>query len=784
MLRIRRFRTRLLGLMLGLLAAAQLVTIVAVLGTTGTNLSRQAQDELALGGRVFAELLASRNQELLTTTSVLTSDFGFREAVATGDADTIRSALRNHGGRVGADAAMALELDGSLITALDESLAEAQFPFPDLLQQAREDSFATGVVQVAGRPVQLVLVPVLAPVPIAWTALGFELDENLALELKQLTGLDVTFHTSRSEGTALASTLPPRLHEAMQQGLADMGSEDGRARLVDLGGESWFTLRVPLDGGDASVTAYLQASETEVLAPYRTLRNQLLAIAGVLLLASLIAGSLMARQVSRPVMALAKAASRIAGGRYNETVPRPSNDEFGDLADAFNRMQTGIAERERQIQHQADHDILTGLPNRNFARARLDALTTENSQPFAVLLIDLNRFGEVNDSLGYTMGDRMLCAVADRLAATVSDTGFAARTGGNEFLLVLPGWNIRRVERDGEALLEQLSRPVDLPELQIPLSLRAGVVCHPEDAGRADTLLRRAEIARERARLQHTELAIYEAGEDEAHLRRLSLVNDLGPAIANGEINLLYQPQVSLTDGQVVGVEALARWQHARLGQIRPDEFIMLAEQSGHIHALTQLVIDQGLAECRRLRDDGHPLRMSINLSARDLLDQALLDTVRDCLARHDVPGDSLTLEVTESVFMEDPDQATRQLERLRGLGISLAIDDFGTGYSSLAQLKRLPVQELKIDRSFVMSLPGDAADEAIVRTTVQLARLLGLSVVAEGLETDAAGALLAEIGCETGQGYGISRPIDADALRDWLAARSDPGLRQGQCGR
>ena len=778
-MRIRRFRTRLLALMLGLLVTAQVIIMLAVLGATGANLSQQARDDLALGGRVFAQLLDSREQELLTTTRVLTGDFAFKDAVASGDAHTIRSTLLNHGSRIGADAAMALELDGSLITTLDEGLAEEAFPFPALLEQAREDAFATGIVQLDGRPVQLVLVPVTAPLPIAWTALGFELDQPLAEELRQLTGLEVSFHVTRPGTNYLASTLPERYQTVVRDGLqAGNGLQEG-ATTVRLGENAWFTLRVPLGRTDGSVAAYLQASEAETMAPYRQLRDQLLLIAGALLLLSLLAGSLMARQVSRPVMTLAKASARIARGFYDQPVPRPSGDEFGDLADAFNRMQQGIAEREIRIRHQASHDTLTSLPNRNHARELLADRVQPDGRPFAMMLLDLNRFREVNDALGYAIGDRMLVAMARRLLDTAGDDGLAARTGGNEFLLVISGWCEAGAAARARDLLGELSRPVELPDLRIPVSLRAGLVCHPAHAGTPDTLLRRAEIARERARGHATGLSVYQSGEDEAHLRRLRLVNDMPAALSDGQITLVYQPQVRLSDNRVTGVEALARWRHPEFGQVAPDEFIRLAEQTGQIQALTRHILDQGLAQGGSLRDRGWPLRLSLNLSAHDLLDRELAEAIITRLRRHGLGGEALTLEVTETVLMEEPERARLQLDRLRSLGIRLAIDDFGTGYSSLAQLKRLPVQELKIDRSFVGTLPDDPADVAIVRTTIELAHLLGLEVVAEGLESADARALLKEMGCETAQGYGIARPMPADALADWLDGTDEPAVRR-----
>ena len=318
------------------------------------------------------------------------------------------------------------------------------------------------------------------------------------------------------------------------------------------------------------------------------------------------------------------------------------------------------------------------------------------------------------------------------------------------------------------ALLSHLRRPLDLPRTRINLDASIGLALFPDHGADAETLLRRADIALYDAKADHLGVAMYQPGRDEVHLRQLQLMTDLRQAIERRELHLQFQPKVDVASSRVVHVEALLRWTHATLGEVSPDEFIPLAEHSGFIHELTRHVLNEALRCNSEWRRQGVDLGLAVNLSAMDLMDADLPDFLQDCLRRHGVPAGKLILELTEGALMRDVDYAVRMLQRLREGGVRVAIDDFGTGYSSLAQLKRMPVDELKIDKSFIMQLVEGSDDAVIVRSTIELGHNMGLSVIAEGVENDGAMALLRSYHCDMVQGYLFSPPLHEADLLDW----------------
>ena len=777
-----RFRTRLILLLVGLLVAALGVTTAAVLTTSAASIEEQAREELAVGGRVFQSLVAAREEQLLDNAELLADDFGFREAVASGDAPTIASALRNHGGRIGADAAMVASVDGDMI-ADAEGERDARFPFPQLLERAEAQGKAAGIVVLDNRPVQLVLVPVRAPQHVAWTALGFELDAPLARHLADVTGLEVSFAIASGNGEPyLASTLPQGARQALTNALTGTSPLSKQGDMLPLGSGDWFTLTQDL-GLDNNVIAILQGSVAAAMATYHELRNQLLVIASAALLATLLAGTLFARRLTRPVNALAEAAARMAAGDYSTAVAKQRDAEFRQVADAFDGMQSAIAQRESQILHQARHDPLTGLPNRGHALDLLQGHTSgaRPDQELLVVVFRIADFRSINDQLGQSIGDAVLQEVARRIEAVGDPVLFGSRLGNREFLLTIDGdtrsWDEERLR----GLLRTLGAPMHLRGVQVQMSLQGGLARCPEHGDDAAMLLRCAELGLTRARAADTALASYQPGDDEAHRRRLALIAALPGAAEAGHLHALFQPQIALEDGRLLGLEALMRWEDPTLGRVPPDEFIPLAEQSGHVGTLTRWMLDQALGQCGQWRRAGRDLHVSVNLSARDLGDAGLLQAVVRSLAAHDVPAAALVLEVTETTLTHDPATAEATLRALRDLGVRLAIDDFGTGYAFLGQLKRLPVHELKIDREFVMELNN--ADIAIVRSSVELGHRLGLRVVAEGVENAEIQEALRGFGCDIGQGYGIARPMAADALNTWMAERdgnADPRPESG----
>jgi diguanylate cyclase (GGDEF)-like protein len=428
---------------------------------------------------------------------------------------------------------------------------------------------------------------------------------------------------------------------------------------------------------------------------------------------------------------------------------------------------------QRRTQHQALHDGLTGLPNRTLLRDRFgQAIRAADRElvPAALLLLDLDRFKEVNDTLGHHHGDQLLVQVGQRLQAALRQVDTVARLGGDEFAVLLPriasGEGALAVARKLQAALEA---PFVLEGLMLEVEASIGLALYPDHGSDPDELLQHADIAMYAAKEGHAGFVLFDPALDQHSPRKLALLGELRRAIDTGQLLLHYQPKVDAHTGKVLGVEALVRWQHPAHGLIQPGEFIPLAERTGLIGALTHYVLDEALRQCHAWQQAGHQLAVAVNVSARRLLDLAFPDEVAATLATWEVPAELLIVEITESAIMADPTHALQVLGRLNQLGVQVAIDDFGTGYSSMAYLKTLPVQELKVDRSFVGQMTSSSRDQVIVRSTVDLGRNLGLRVVAEGVEDPATWQELDALGCDAIQGYYVSSPVPPDDLINWL---------------
>lgn len=431
--------------------------------------------------------------------------------------------------------------------------------------------------------------------------------------------------------------------------------------------------------------------------------------------------------------------------------------------------------RQKAIENEylAMHDALTGLPNRVLfqqrVRSAISAARVEDALA-AVMLMDLDRFKEVNDTLGHHNGDHLLKEVGNRLRDVVRSSDGVARLGGDEFAILLP--EIRNADAASQVaykILIALERPFQLEEITLEIGASIGIAVFPFDGVDAETLLQRADVAMYVAKDSHTGYEIYSHEKDGYSADRLGLVAELRSAIDNDELILEYQPKVDLRRRRVTGYEALVRWDHPRRGFLPPDEFIPIAEQTGLIMSLTVLVLNKALRQCRRWAAAGSVRTVSVNLSARILLNAHLPDEVQRLLGRWQVAPELLVLEITESSLMADPERSAEILRRLSDMGIGLSIDDYGTGYSSLSHLRKLPVTEIKIDKSFVFEMTSDNSDAAIVRSTIELGHILGLSVVAEGVETRDVLQRLGTLGCDEAQGYFISKPIGEGAVPAWL---------------
>jgi len=439
---------------------------------------------------------------------------------------------------------------------------------------------------------------------------------------------------------------------------------------------------------------------------------------------------------------------------------------------AFGTLEDQLADNEFSMLH----DPLTELPNRLLFHDRVHQAilgATRTGTRVAVMVLDVDRFKEFNDTLGHHMGDLLLYELGYRLTETLRQSDSVARLGGDEFAILLP-----EIEDEANALAaagkirEALSHPIAVRDLSLEVEASAGIALYPDHGLDPEGLLQHADVAMYNAKSSQSGCELYAETRHEFSPSRLRLVQDLRSGIANGQLELHYQPKIRLSDNRVIGVEALARWNHPEQGLISPASFIPLAEHTGLIRPLTLAVLEMAIDQCAAWRSRGIELGMAVNLSPRNLVDHELPHQIKRLLEERRVPTTSLELELTEDTIMSDPKRAREVLARLDAMGIWLAIDDFGTGYSSLAYLRQLPVTTLKIDRSFVITMQEREDDAAIVRSTIALGRNLGLRVVAEGVETDEVMGELRQLGCDVAQGFHVSRPVPAADFERWLRER------------
>jgi diguanylate cyclase (GGDEF)-like protein len=787
--RLRSLQARIVVVVLGLLLTVQVAGYTFIHNAITDNARRHSQDELAVGERVFNRLLAQSNLRLAQTAQALATDFALREAIATGDQPAIAAILRRHPERAGADLAMLVGTNGRLLadaSAVRNGLVPE--PVTRYVARAARGERVPGVGVVREAAYQLVAVPVRPAAPMGWVVIGLRLDERVINDLAGLTSLDVSL--AAWEGTSgwrlLASTRSADRYAPLLAALSAVPAE-GQATLP-IGGDSDFETRVfPLATNDgAGVAAVLQSSLEQATAPFKDLQASLLALTLVGLLLTAIGSIVVVRRITRPLGALVDAARKMEEGDYEHRVTvEEEGDEVGELAAAFNLMCDGIATREARISELAYADPLTGLPNRALFNDRIGQAVraAERGQGrLAVLTMDLDRFKHVNDTLGHHMGDLLLREVAYRLhRALQRRTDTVARLGGDEFAVLLPTEGVDGAKLVARKIVEVLSEPLTIEGHLVDVGASTGIACYPEHGEDADTLMRRADVAMYSAKRAGTGFEIYDSRQDQNTPARLSLLGELRHAVEHDQLALLFQPRVSLGGRTANSAEALLRWHHPERGLVLPERFVPFAEQTGYIKAVTRWVLNSVFRQCAAWQARGIDLRISVNISARDLHMPDFPRSLAELAGAHGMKPEAISLEVTESAVMEDPAHALEILERLHAMGVRLSIDDFGTGYSSLAYLKRLPVDELKIDKSFVMGLVRDRDDAAIVRATIDLAHHMGLAVTAEGVEEASVLETLRRLGCDQAQGNFISPPLPAAALERWI--RQEPAPRADAAG-
>ena len=764
-----------LSLLLLLIVQAAVFSVVRI--SIEQSAKRQVQQELLVGERVWRRLLDQNAQKLQQGASLLAADFGFRAAVNTQDDETIRSVLENHGARIGATVTALMDTNMALRAVGEGQDGMAlQGVLSRLTSAAARETQGSQVALVGRTPYQFVLVPIKAPVVVGWVLMGFPINRNLLDDMRAISDIhlalisEVPGESSQVVSTTLSADALREL-QAKATDVTELQVNDDRliARSVNLDTQSL-----------GSVRTLLFRSANEVVAPFRQAQVALAWITALGVLLFGIGSVFAARRVTTPLRSLVHATETLGRGQYNVPMQHTDrHDEIGDLAKAFDAMRINIGAQQNEIRTLAYWDRLTGLPNRaRFREAvqeQIQASSAEGGNPargMAIVMLDIDRFKHVNDVLGYSFGDQLLIAVAKRLSQQdMRASDMVARLGGDEFAVMLTGSDANIAVSVAQRIAKSFEQPLAFEEQTVDMSASMGIACFPQHAQDVDALLSRAEVAMYAAKSRTTLMQVYDATLDSSSTETLSMLSELRNAVAQGELRLFLQPKISLVTGRVSAAEALVRWQHPQRGLVPPMEFIPFAEQTGFVRQLTTWMFE----ECARVsktlgvRDEG--FKLAINLSTRDLLDLEFPARLDALLEQYEVQASAFCLEITESAIMDDPQRAQATLNTLSQRGFKLSIDDFGTGYSSLAYLKSLPVDELKIDKSFVMNMETDEDDAKIVRSTVDLAHNLGLTVVAEGVENALIWDKLKALECDEAQGYYMSKPIAAHTFAVWCEA-------------
>lgn len=762
-----RYQILLLLFLTVVLIAASIVGAAWI--NTSQYTGKQVSEAIDVADSTFRQLLRSRELQLINSAELLTSDFGFKQAVATRDSATIDSVLDNHSNRVQADLMFMTSLRGTTVATTHAAIPVDQpFLHMPLIDAAADQGGALSLLQIDDELHQVVIVVVRAPLPIGFTGVGFELNEKVAQELRTLANVEVTFRINDSEH--MITTLDAEEVTAALDSPADIST----GFLLPFGTKQrYVTKAVQLEGSEGILgAAYLTVRLDSYLEEFARLRDEIFLISLLALLVTGLIGTLYTRSITFPLDRVVRMAQQLSAGNFRLEAARAGGaKEVRTLHTAVDQMGRDIRDREQRLQFQAEHDKLTRVLNRATLEERLAAELDADHSPRFVCCVNIRGFRGVNDSFGPQIGDQCLEMVAARLWENTAVSELVGRYGGDEFIVV------SRLSEEGatQALIEKLLATLQLPyrigELELHLSFSTGYALYPVNGDDAGQLIRRANIAIDRGRKENVIHRGYRDGEDEEYGYRLQLIRDLGHALEvnDGQLFMNYQPKLNLATGNVDKVEALIRWIHPEEGFVSPEMFVALAEQSGLIGALTDWVVNRVIEERSTWQEHQPAMQVAINVSAQDLERDELLPTTLDTLRRHHLPVSVLCFEMTERDMMNDADKALGLMLKYRADGFDLSVDDYGIGQSSLSKLKQMPVNEIKIDRLFVTHLETTPDDQTIVNSTIKLGHDFGLRVIAEGVESLEATELLAAMGCDYIQGYFLAKPMKGSELLGWL---------------
>ncbi|MDO6720731.1 EAL domain-containing protein [Psychrosphaera sp. 1_MG-2023] len=763
-------------LVVSIVLLISIVILMAIWFATSRHADTQLSRELEVGHSVFVNSLESRENLLVNAATVLTEDFGFKQAIATLDSATIDSMLNNHSERISADLMLVMSLDAKVIGKTDTLTTDSgSYLTPEIYDNVLRDGGLITFNLINGKLYQSLFLTVDAPNPIAIAMIGFEMDQKLVDRFSQLTTLDITLLFDQEKSAYLTTLSPADAKIVLQSNLPLLENAKKFSRL-HLTTQAFRLENYPHFKG------YVMLSHnTDLLfKEFYTLIKDVAVISVIAVFVALLLGVGFSKNVTKPLERLSILAKRISRGDYQNIIElNTSTTEIADLSVAFKQMQLNISEREKTISYNATHDMVTGLYN----RTRLLELVQEgieNNGAFQVIAIQINGFRELNETFGYKVGDECLQYLAGEIKAK---GGCTARIAGGE-VIWLPNQTVT-LENIVD-IQSEMERSILVSQVKVRIKLVIGIVSVNDSNNKnsvfdkAEDVIRSLSIAASHARTKSNNIQYYLPEQEAAYIQRIEVLYELQHLLESDnkdELAMFYQPKLALSNNSVDKMEALIRWNSKKLGFVSPEMFIPIAESAGIIKSLTQWVIR------RVIRDLHHwqlpEQQIAINLSAQDIVCGDLIEYIDDCLKEFDISINQLSFEITESDIMSDPQRAIAQLNLFVEKGFSLAIDDFGTGHSSLSYIKDFPVQTLKIDKAFILQLDQNEDDLTIVKCIISLATNFGLSVVAEGIENKASLEILRQLGCQYIQGYYISRPMPASEVTGWLAQYHDKKVQE-----
>lgn len=774
---MKSLKTRIFLFFVLLLLLVQSIALWTLFKGNNAQEQQEINNRLTTAKTIFTEQFNSRRDYLAAFAETAAKDYGIKD-VFEDDTRSLLFALNNHRKRINADLAMAISAKGDITAQLQVSHVgqskkkvqkgpELGKPFK--YSQWLESQEKSHLYMLDGTLYQISLSPLsVGTTTIGWLAFGFEINQQLANHFLEITHLQIDFILNENNNWVLVASSNPNTDVEFAKSIVEGNTPDQYIAIGDLITE--------FDDQQFGLAMYgLRADIVEVLQEQWW---QFLLLTFITLLVSLASAYIIAASITKPIKLLVEQAKIIARGDYQQPIKLKDNSELGQLANEFNVMQQAVLTREQEITHRANHDALTELPNRNILIKILNQLINEQTS-FQLFHLNLSRLKDVNETLGHDVGDWLITRTAERLTKLTQFT-LLSHLGGDEFILLFK----KQVEHPIPSLVQDINKALeaqcDYGGINLQLQVRIGISSFPEHSNVDKTLLQMADTALQSTRKNNTNFQCYDKSLDINSVERLNLINDLKHAISDNQLELHYQPKLDLKTNIVTHAEALVRWYHPTLGMIPPDNFIYIAEQTGQINKLTRWVVNTAFRQSALWRENGIDLNVAVNISAENLKEPDFFEFICATIQTNNVPENKVTLEVTESAVVDNPESAIKLLQRFKDKGIKISIDDYGTGYSSLAQLKQLPVHELKIDKSFVQHLQEDEDDRIIVRSTIELAHNMGLSVVAEGIEDDFALRWLTKHGCELGQGYYISRPKSTNDFTVWIKEQKTNVVEKG----